>query len=191
VKAVEKKLEAAEPWQQIAYGAALVGRMLPNYALFAELAQAGDKKAFQNILDLVWEYASGENQRIDFSRQQDKLEAITPDPAQFDMYGVWPALDAVVALASLLSACEHFDAQEIGSIGALSQATIVGFLEARGVANQGSEQALLLADMQFGEDVLQCLLQESDNNGRRQAVRALRQWMAGLEESNIGLPNAD
>jgi len=189
VKGVEEKLEAGDEWQKIAYAAALVSRMYPNYALFSELTETGDKTVFENILNLVWEFASGENQQIDFCKQQDKLEPITPDPEQFDMYGVWPALDAVVALASLLSVCDRFDREEISNISIVSRATIISFLEATGEGADDPEQALLLADAQYSEDVLQRLQKDVASNGRRQAVKSLRLWVAGFEDSNIGLVN--
>ena len=103
------KDQLLDEWQQIAFAAALVLRMSSNYALFTEVAGTGDKQAYRNILNLVWEFVSGKNQRIDFQKQLDKLELITPDADKFDMYGVWPALDAAhLAIDLYLIDCSHF-----------------------------------------------------------------------------------
>ena len=172
--------------QKIAYGAALVARMYPNYALFVEVSSSGNANTFRNILNLVWEYCSGHNQRIDFQKQLDKLEEITPDPEQFDMYGVWPALDATVALASLLSACERWDEDEIDAIVRLSRSTIERYLEAIDEDASDEGHPLLTAEADFN---LQCLLlvQQSVGEGPVELITQLKQLVTEFEVSNIGL----
>jgi uncharacterized protein YjaG (DUF416 family) len=44
------------PWQQIAFAAALIERMLPNYQLFSTAADFGDAKVLRNQLDLIWQW---------------------------------------------------------------------------------------------------------------------------------------
>ena len=186
----QESVRMLEEWQQIVLGAALVSRMAPNYALFCEVSDSGDSRVFNAILDVVWEFARGDNTRIHFDKQQDKLEAITPDPARFDVYGVWPALDATVALASLLGACERFSSDDIIAIATVSQSTISHFLEASGADHQQSQHPLLAADSQFCQQLVQ-RLKRADTAERRQVATATRQWVAGFEHSNIGLQNAD
>lgn len=191
MKTNDSAVDALSEWQQITCGAALVARMQANYRLFCEVTESGDAGQFGNILDLVWEYASGVNTRIDFARQRDKLEAITPDPEQFDMYGVWPALDAAVSLATLLDICERWMPGEIDSLVLLSRSTIERYLEVSG--EQGSEQhgysqhPLVLADSDYLASVLEDLLTGSAGQGRAKTVKALRQMSRELETSNIGL----
>ena len=178
-----KRLQGEEPWLQIAVAAALVERMRPNYQLFCEVTEreGEDAEVFSNLLQLVWEYASGTNTAIDFSRQQEKLEPITPDPAAYDMYGVWPALDATVALAALLGACERFDGDDIASIHELSRATIDGFIDTCGEEPEG--RALYEQERQFLEEVVAA----STSGSRREIVAAIRSVLGRWPQSNIGI----
>lgn len=177
-----KANQQQQEWQQLAYGAALVERMYPNYSLFAELTGSGDAAAFRNILNLVWEFASGRNRSIDFQKQLDKLEQITPDPKQFDVYGVWPALDATVALASLLSCCDRADAAEIRAIETLSQSTISHYLQAIG---QEQDEALLQVEAACCEQLKRAVA--ASGSDRLALVADLKQLIADYGVSNIGL----
>ena len=49
------RVRALEGWKSVAFGAALLERMLPNYTLFCELTESGDAHALRNCLNLVWE----------------------------------------------------------------------------------------------------------------------------------------
>ncbi len=172
-------------WRKIAFSAALVMRMAGNYDLFCELTGSGDGVVFRNILNLVWESVSGQNQRIDFHKQQEKLELITPDPKRFDMYGVWPALDAAVALTSLLSVCERWDEAELDSIAVLSRSTIDGYLAAIG-DEQGERHPLIEAE-QAVINQLQDLIEEGAGMSRPKVVASLKAAVNDLGVSNIGL----
>ena len=138
---------------------------------------------FSNILNLVWEYISGKNQRIDFEKQQDKLEAITPDPDSFDLYGVWPALDATVALGSLLSACERWDADEIDAIELVSLSTIDQYLDV--TAGGDDNNQLYSAERQYSEALCSVIEENKDNRGR--LVMAVKGLVRDVVVSNIGL----
>lgn len=172
-------------WQEIAFSAALVMRMAGNYDLFCELTGGGDSAVFRNILNLVWESVAGQNQRIDFLKQQEKLELITPDPEDFDMYGVWPALDASVALSALLSVCERWDQAELDSIVTLSSSTIESYLAAIG-DEEGDRHPLLLAEQACVQQ-LNGIVQQSGSLSRPKVVAALKEAVKALGVSNIGL----
>ena len=182
-------LVGLEEWQQIAFGAALVARMLPNYALFCELTDSHETgvATVKSILSCVWEFASGVNDSIDFQKQQDKLEVVTPDPQNFSIYGVWPALDAAVGLNSLLSVCGRFDSEELQSLPILSLSTIEQYLDALGVAADSvNRQGLLDMEAEALEQIMQLLVAGASSN-RKGCVKSLRSWVQGLQLSNIGL----
>ncbi len=89
-------------WQQIAFSAALLERMLPNYQLFSEAADFGDAKVLRNQLDIIWQWLANRSAvKINIDAQLLKLEPETPDPEAFDSFGVFPALDACMALTAL------------------------------------------------------------------------------------------
>ena len=172
-------------WRKIALSAALVMRMGVNYDLFCELTGAGDSAVFRNILNLVWESVAGQNQRIDFQKQQEKLELITPNPEDFDMYGVWPALDAAVALTSLLSVCERWDEAELESIATLSSATIASYLDA---IDSGQDKSHPLIESERAcIDQLQDIINQTETVSRPKVVASLKAVIRELGVSNIGL----
>ena len=185
MKSMIDSLQAMTEWQQISVGVAVVSRMYPNYALFAELTGEGDRQLFKNIVNLCWEYASGENLKIDFDKQQLKLAPVTPDPQRYDMYGVWPAMDAAVALTSLLSACDRFDSSEITALLQLSETTINGYLEASQYPGDFVSHELRRADTCYVNELLKLLA--STDSGRKQTVKELRAWVNQWDQSNIGL----
>ncbi len=89
-------------WHQIAFSAALLERMLPNYQMFSEAADFGNAKVLRNQLDIIWQWLDNSNTvKINSDAQLLKLEAETPDPEAFDSFGVFPALDACMAFSAL------------------------------------------------------------------------------------------
>ena len=172
-------------WRSIAFSTALVMRMSGNYNLFCELTDAGDGEVFSNILNLVWESVSGQNQRIDFQKQLEKLELITPDPVEFDMYGVWPALDAAVALSSLLNVCERWDQAELDSIAILSRSTIEHYLEATD-EDCVETHPLFQAEKACSEQ-LHAIISEQSSQSRPKVVAALKAAVNQWGVTNIGL----
>ena len=171
-----------DDWQRLVFATALVVRMQPNYQLFYELTGAGDAAIFNNIVNLVWEYLAGHNAQVDFGKQQDKLEAITPDPDQFDMYGVWPALDSCVALTSLLSACGRFNLDELRSIEHVTVYTIDAYLDAMQITE--GEHPLHIDNKQFQQQLQDLLL---NSGSSREAVKAAKTLLDSIPVSNIGL----
>ena len=118
-----------DSWQKMAVAAAMVMRMSANYELFDEITQSNNARKFNGILALVWEFLAGDNQAIDFEKQQNKLEQIIPNPEDFDFYGVWPAMDATTGLMVLLEACQNtgITDEDFNSVLRLSQSTIEAY----------------------------------------------------------------
>lgn len=99
---LQLRLEKFEPWQQITFMACLCERMYPNYALFCEQTEFAEARRYRDILDSVWELMTVKNAKINFERQLEKLEALIPTTDEFDLYLVYPAIDACKALSTLL-----------------------------------------------------------------------------------------
>ncbi|EKO3743558.1 DUF416 family protein [Vibrio metschnikovii] len=99
---LQLRLEKFEPWQQITFMACLCERMYPNYALFCQQTEFADARRYRDILDSVWELMTVKNAKIDFDRQLEKLEELIPTTEAFELYLVYPAIDACEALATLL-----------------------------------------------------------------------------------------
>ena len=102
---IHKRLENLESWQHLTFMAALCERMAPNFKLFCQMNELSvEAKTYHNILNLVWEYLTVKDAKINFENQLEKLETIIPDVNDYESFGVVPALDACQALAEILHA---------------------------------------------------------------------------------------
>ena len=99
---LQLRLEKFEPWQQITFMACLCERMYPNYAMFCANTEFAEARIYRDILDSVWELLTVKNAKVNFERQLEKLEEIIPSSEDFDMYLVYPAIDACIGLSTLV-----------------------------------------------------------------------------------------
>jgi len=127
-------------WQQIAFSAALLERMIPNYQMFSEATEFGDAKVLRNQLDIIWQWLDNSNTlKINTEAQLLKLEPQTPDPEAFDSFGVFPALDTCMALTALWQLMQikpakkgkvsELDFDDIKSISRLSHNSVSYYVE--------------------------------------------------------------
>ncbi|WP_075183591.1 YjaG family protein [Pantoea sp. 1.19] len=101
---IHLRLEKLASWQHQTFMACLCERMYPNYQAFCQETQFGDAQLYRRILDLVWETLTVKDARVNFDSQLEKLEAAIPSAEDYDLYGVYPAIDACVALSDLIHA---------------------------------------------------------------------------------------
>lgn len=127
-------------WQQIAFSAALLERMLPNYQLFSEAEHFGNINVLRNQLDIIWQWLANRNAvKINAEAQLLKLEPETPDPEKFDSFGVFPALDSCMALAAVWQLMQlkapkknkisEADLEDVKSISRLSLNSVSYYVE--------------------------------------------------------------
>ncbi|MBA6288198.1 YjaG family protein [Colwellia sp. MB02u-10] len=117
-------------WQQVAFSAALLERMLPNYQMFAEHVEFGDFKVLRNQLDLIWQWLDKANRcKINYDAQIAKLEEQVPDPDDFDFLGVFPALDSAMALMSLFQGMQDLESDSLSNISKLSENSVSYYVE--------------------------------------------------------------
>lgn len=94
-------LEKLKSWQYITFMASLCERMYSNYQLFCLQTAFGDEAIFRRILDLVWETLVVKDAKVNFDLQLEKLEEAIPTADDYNVYGVYPAIDFCVALSEL------------------------------------------------------------------------------------------
>lgn len=99
---IHLRLEKLESWQHVTFMASLCERMYPNYAMFCQQTEFGDPQLYRRILDLIWETLTVKDAKVNFDSQLEKLEEGIPSADDYDIYGVYPAIDACVALSELL-----------------------------------------------------------------------------------------
>lgn len=101
---IHLRLSKLASWQHVTFMACLCERMFPNYQLFCQQAKFGDAQLYRRILDLVWETLVVKDAKVNFDNQLEKLEAAIPDTQDYDLYAVYPAIDACIALGELIHA---------------------------------------------------------------------------------------
>lgn len=99
---LQVRLEKFEPWQQITFMACLCERMYPNYAMFCDNTKFAEARVYRDVLDSIWEILTVKTAKVNFERQLEKLEELFPSADDFDIYAVYPAMDACQGLSTLL-----------------------------------------------------------------------------------------
>ncbi|MGV7959642.1 YjaG family protein [Photorhabdus tasmaniensis] len=101
---IHLRLEKLESWQHLTFMASLCERMYPNYQMFCCQIAFAEPALYRRILDLVWEILVVKDAKVNFDNQLEKLEQIIPSADDYDIYGVYPAIDACIALGEILHA---------------------------------------------------------------------------------------
>ena len=126
---ISLSFKCLSPWQRNAFCAALIERMLPNYKMFTQTAEFGDSNVLRNQLDLFWQKLADRTIKINSDAQLVKLEEQIPEPQQFDFFGVYPALDACMALVALLQGGQESGLEHIEQVSRLSQNSVSYYIE--------------------------------------------------------------
>lgn len=128
--AISLPFQNLSQWQKTTFCAALLERMLPNYKMFSEASNFGDYKLLRNQLDLVWQWLDKNSSiKINYAAQLAKLEDNIPDPEAFDFIGVFPALDAAMALMSLLQNMQDINSEGFVNVSKLSENSVSYYIE--------------------------------------------------------------
>ena len=169
----------------LAFSAALLERMLVNYQLFCELNNFGDPQVAKNVINLVWEYVKAPKAKINCAVQGEKVEEITPDIADFDNYGVYPALDFCMGLQAALQLISDDEPSAAVMVAKLSQGGTESYI-AEITEEELSGAALKQHElMQFEIGVQQFLL--SACSERPLPLDDIRAFLDEDLVSNIGL----
>lgn len=188
-----KRLKALDPLQKQLFATALCQRMYPNYQLFSEVCEFGDAKVLATALELAWQSLYDRKLKFNIDVHLERLDAITPDPTDFIVYGAYPAMDAAVAVTALLSAIQGKQEDDMVNISKLSSATVANYIEAT-LDTELTGDAL--DDMVFAHEVMQeerelqaSLLDIIEQNAKVSAdlVKELRREIISSGVSNIGI----
>ncbi|MCK9140447.1 YjaG family protein [Haemophilus influenzae] len=188
---IHKRLENLESWQHLTFMAALCERMAPNFKLFCQMNELSvEAKTYQNILNLVWEYLTIKDVKINFENQLEKLESIIPDVNDYDSFGVVPALDACQALAEILHAIIAGETLERAvEISVISLGTIRALLETETGRDWSESELKENEDIQTELDVqwqVYRLLKECEKRDI-ELILALKNEIRTEGISNIGI----
>jgi uncharacterized protein YjaG (DUF416 family) len=177
-------------WQAAAYATTLAERMMPNYQLFCEATQFSDGKQLRNTLNLLWEWLATPKASINFDVQADKVEENTPDPSDFDSFGVYPALDLAMSITAIISLIQDQDPQGAVVVSKLSQGSVEAFIDATKEADhelssqEVRQHPLMQWEIEFQQELLS---QVTDKAPRADNVKKLKALAREEGISNIGI----
>lgn len=180
------RVRALQGWKAIAFSAALLERMLPNYQLFCDSTGFEDEGVCRHCLNLIWESLKSPKSRINFSLQLDKVEEATPDTQDYDFYGVYPAIDAAIGLAAAINLITRQDEQGAVVVSKLSQGSVEAYLLLTEEATDENVKThpLMTFEIEVQQELLDYLETCRQNAAAADELRNLA-LEAGI--SNIGL----
>ncbi|TCP96258.1 hypothetical protein EDC44_10579 [Cricetibacter osteomyelitidis] len=188
---IHKRLENLESWQHFTFMAALCEWMYPNFHLFCEVTeQPQNAKIYHNILNLVWEFLTVKNAKINFESQLEKLENIIPDVNDYEFFGVVPALDACEALSELLHAIIAGETLERAvRISQISLQTVATLLETEADRDLSEQDLKNMDDIQAELDVQWQIFRVLKDCEERdiELILSLKNEIRAEKISNIGV----
>ncbi|WP_421867066.1 YjaG family protein [Motiliproteus sp.] len=187
------RLKQLNDQQLSAFCAAISERLLPNYALFSQVAEFGNTQTLRTALDKIWDRLCNRCGAVNFETQMEKVDAVVPDPEEFDMYGVYPALDTCVALITTLNQMVEASHQDARQTSQLSLQGIETYLELIADAELSDEQLvrfintheLIEQELEFQESLIDQLLQKASPDAA--TLDKIRTQAANDGVSNIGI----
>ena len=178
--------------QKASLAAALLERMLPNYALFSEALEFGDAEVLNNALALCWEKILLPKSKISIEKLVEKVEPNVPELSDFDMFGTYPAIDVATALLGMLQGLMAKDEHEFVSVAKISQATVAKYIEFMLMAEDVLPTNELIREhpqMQYEIEILAELIEHVEKMGRisSDSVKSLKELALADGQTNIGL----
>ena len=123
-----QRIKLLSSQQKLLFSVALCQRMQPNFSLFCKEIQSEDAEVFNNCLLILWQSVYDRKVKINYSLQIEKLENITPQTHEHDIHAVYPAFDAVVALATIFHALDNQLEDDLNNISKLSSSTVSNYI---------------------------------------------------------------
>ena len=115
------RLNALNERQQLAFGAIISERLIPNYIMFHQKTGWGDPSLIQSSMNLVWAYLEG--QHVDSLQIQTAItscEKLLPDSENFETLYISFAQDSVCAVCSILDYLLESNVDKIAQVAILA-----------------------------------------------------------------------
>ncbi|ADW75709.1 MULTISPECIES: YjaG family protein [Rahnella] len=187
---IHLRLEKLESWQHVTFMASLCERMYPNYQAFCLETGFGEPQLYRRILDLIWETLVVKDAKVNFDSQLEKLEEAVPSSDDYDIYGVYPAIDACIALGELIHS--RLSGETLSHAVAVSETSIrtVAMLEMTQAGKEMTDEELKVIpaveeewDIQWEIFRLLADCEERD----LELIKGLRSDLREAAVSNIGI----
>ena len=103
--------------------------MKPNYQLFVQVTDFPQPYELDNLMQNLWDRALIKGAKVNLSVMENKLEELTPNEHEFDMYGVYPAIYFCTAMLTYIAGEASEDELDPVAIAKISQGCIVHLIE--------------------------------------------------------------
>ncbi len=178
------------PVASLAFCACLLERQVPNFSLFCDIVESGDGAQMEKALEQIWLAYGAKIARQKFSTNiallRDKVEVVTPDAADFDNFGVYPAIDCAMAMVAALNLVSGDDPQGAVVLSKLSQGSVESvILATEGELDNAAIKLhpLMQRELAFQQHLV-ALLNESDTP---LPVKQLKAFAVEDGSTNIGI----
>lgn len=188
-----QRIKSLSSKKKLLFGVALCQRMQPNFALFCQEKGSSDIEIYNNVLLVLWQHIYDPKLKINYALQIEKLEKITPEPKKEDVYAAYPALDAVVALSTILHALDSKLDNDLNNISKLSSSTVSNYIVASSEHDMSKKE---LSDFVFEHPLMHdeketqaTLLEwiETPESTKTEQVKGLRASLIEQSISNLGI----
>ena len=169
---IHLRLERLESWQHVTFMACLCERMYPNYAMFCQ------------------ETLTVKDAKVNFDSQLEKFEEAIPSADDFDLYGVYPAIDACVALSELVHSRLSGETLEHAVEVSKTSITTVAMLEMTQAGREMSDEELkenpaVEQEWDIQWEIFRLLAECEERD--IELIKGLRADLREAGESNIGI----
>ncbi|MCC5855255.1 MAG: YjaG family protein [Idiomarina sp.] len=192
-KTLFQRIRHMDSAHQAVLAAYLCERLLPNYELFAKLTGTGEVRFLRGALNAVWDKL-GTKQNTDWERWQEKLESVTPDAAEFDVLGVYPAIAACTAISCLLQGIADKETAPFLDVAKISQGSVAHYLELGEFADieDADDRAVAIEEhplMAYERETQDAMVEFLGENElvTKELVREVRAIARAEGHSNLGL----
>ncbi|WP_166264901.1 YjaG family protein [Marinobacter caseinilyticus] len=124
-----KAVEQLQGWRECAFLLALAERAFPNYALFSDAIGMKSGAKMRHLLDLAWDTLQEQTTEAALPQMLAKLESLSPDVDEYDMYGVYPAFDFCRLLEQALLNRLNPDRHRASEASQWAMGTVMNFIE--------------------------------------------------------------
>lgn len=191
---LQQRLNRLLPNLQLAFGALVCERLLPNYQHFQRESEWGDWAPLRESMDTTWMVLSGRTVKPeDISRLSARCEMVAPDSEDFNQLTVASAQDACCAVCCLLNFILQPDVEQVVQVATYAVDTIDLYVQE--VSNMDPadpaleekilSHPLMRQELEFQDEVLQAL--ESTASLSVESISNLRSTFGGRTLSNLGL----
>ena len=165
--------------QQSILSLMLLERMKPNYELFVHVTEFPQPYVLDNLVHSLWQRTLVAGTKVSLSAMENKIEEMTPDLKDFDMYGVYPAVYFCTALLTYINGEASEDEYDAVAVAKISQGSIVHLIEYQADSeidnSEIREHELMQTEVEFLSDTIAWLenvtfKKTEANNIQKQAI---------------------